>query len=127
MPGEIENETDPRRPTRRYANLLFTCGDGQPNHRADWSNISRPAAEQMRLRSGFSLRDLWHYFAAVLIFGGANVKMVRLVMGHTIPTVTFSTYVGYWPDAMHQTGRSWSWHSVDRGCARGQGGVSMRR
>jgi hypothetical protein len=24
-------------------------------------------------------------------------------MGHTTPTVTLSTYVGYWPDAVDQT------------------------
>ncbi|WP_233520085.1 tyrosine-type recombinase/integrase [Prauserella sp. PE36] len=55
------------------------------------------------LPSGFGLRDLRHYFATVLIFGGANVKTVQLAMGHTTPTVTLNTYVGYWPDAVDQT------------------------
>jgi len=35
--------------------------------------------------------------------GGANVKTVQLAMGHTTPTVTLNTYVGYWPDAVDQT------------------------
>ena len=48
-------------------------------------------------------RDLRHYFATVLIYGGANVKTVQLAMGHTTPTVTLNTYVGYWPDAIDQT------------------------
>lgn len=102
-PEEIEDETDPRRPTVRYANLVFTRGDGRPIHRADWSYIWRPAVEKAGLPSGFGLRDLRHYFATVLIFGGANVKTVQLAMGHTTPTVTLNTYVGYWPDAVDQT------------------------
>ncbi len=47
--------------------------------------------------------ELRHYFATVLIFGGTNVKTVQLAMGHTTPTVTLNTYVGYWPDAVDQT------------------------
>jgi integrase len=55
------------------------------------------------LPKGFGLRDLRHYFATVLIFGGANVKTVQLAMGHTTPTITLNTYVGYWPDALDRT------------------------
>lgn len=102
-PEEIEDETDPRRPTSRPAELVFTRGDGRPIHRADWSYIWRPAVEAAGLPKGFGLRDLRHYFATVLIFGGANVKTVQLAMGHTTPTVTLNTYVGYWPDAVDQT------------------------
>jgi integrase len=40
---EIEDETDPRRPTWRTANLVFTRGDGRPIHRSDWSHIWRHA------------------------------------------------------------------------------------
>ncbi|WP_225439940.1 tyrosine-type recombinase/integrase [Amycolatopsis eburnea] len=72
----------------------------RPIHRADWSYIWRPAAKAAGLPEGFGLR---HYFATVLIFGGANVKTVQLAMGHTTPTVTLNTYVGYWPDAVDQT------------------------
>lgn len=100
---EIDDETDPRRPARRLARLVFTRGDGRPIHRADWSHIWRPAVERAGLPKGFGLRDLRHYFATVLIFGGSNVKTVQLAMGHTTPTVTLNTYVGYWPDAVDQT------------------------
>lgn len=31
------------------------------------------------------------------------MKTVQLGMGHTTPTVTLNTYVGYWPDAVDQT------------------------
>ena len=100
---ELDDETIPRKPTRRRAALVFTREDGRPIHRADWSYIWRPAVEAAGLPKGFGLRDLRHYFATVLIFGGANVKTVQLAMGHTTPTITLNTYVGYWPDAVDQT------------------------
>ena len=31
------------------------------------------------------------------------MKSVQLAMGHTTPTITLNTYVGYWPDAIDQT------------------------
>jgi integrase len=103
VPEEIVDETEPRRPITRPADLVFTRGDGRPIQRADWSYIWRPAVEAAGLPKGFGLRDLRHYFATVLIFGGANVKSVQLAMGHTTPTITLNTYVGYWPDAVDQT------------------------
>lgn len=102
-PEDIEDETDPRNRTTRLAHLLFTRGDMRPIHRADWSHIWRPAVQAAGLPDGYGLRDLRHYFATVLIFGGANVKSVQLAMGHTTPTITLNTYVGYWPDAVDQT------------------------
>jgi len=102
-PEKIEDETDPRNRTTRLAHLLFTRGDGRPIHRADWSHIWRPAVQAAGLPDGYGLRDLRHYFAKVLIFGGANVKSVQLAMGHTTPTITLNTYVGFWPDAIDQT------------------------
>lgn len=102
-PEDITDETDPRRPVERLANLVFTRGDGRPIHRADWSHIWRPAVQAAGLPAGYGLRDLRHYFATVLIHGGANVKSVQLAMGHTTPTITLNTYVGYWPDAVDQT------------------------
>lgn len=69
-PELIDDETDPHRPTQRDADLVFTRGDGRPIHRADWSYIWRPAVEAAGLPAGYGLRDLRHYFATVLIFGG---------------------------------------------------------
>lgn len=103
MEFEVDDETDPRNPTRRMARLLFTNERGEPIHRASWSHIWRPAREAAGLPDGFGLRDLRHYFATVLIYGGANVKTVQLAMGHTTPTITLNTYVGYWPDALDRT------------------------
>lgn len=102
-PVEVDDETDPRSPKRRPAHLVFTNDKGLPIHRADWSHIWRPAVKAAGLPSGYGLRDLRHYYATVLIFGGANVKDVQLAMGHTTPTITLNTYVGYWPGAMDRT------------------------
>lgn len=102
-PEDIEDETDPHRPTVRPGHLLFTRGDGRPIHRADWSHIWRLAMKAAGLPMGFGLRDLRHYFATVLIYGGTNVKTVQLAMGHTTPTITLNTYVGHWPDSVDQT------------------------
>jgi integrase len=101
-PVELDDEIDLRRPVRRLASLIFTNDCGRPIHRADWSHIWTPAVKTAGLPKGFGLRDLRHYFATVLIFGGANVKTVQLAMGHTTPTITLNTYVG-WPDALDRT------------------------
>lgn len=100
---ELDDETDPRKPTRREARLLFTMDSGEPIHRATWSHIWKPAREAAGLPAGFGLRDLRHYYATVLIYGGENVKSVQLALGHTTPTITLNTYVGYWPDALSST------------------------
>ena len=99
---DIEDETDPRRPIVRPAHLVFTRGDGRPIHRAT-GRTSGGRRSRRRAADGYGLRDLRHYFATVLIYGGANVKSVQLAMGHTTPTITLNTYVGYWLDAIDQT------------------------
>ncbi len=99
---EIEDRSN-RTPVVRPARLLFTQEDGLPMTRSIWSKIWQPAAKAAGLPTGFGLRDLRHYFATVLIYGGANVKTVQLAMGHTTPTTTLNIYVGYWPDALDRT------------------------
>ena len=101
--GDIDDETDPRWSIVRSAQLVFTRGDGRPIHCADWSYTWRPAVKQAGLPAGYGLRDLRHYFATVLIYGGANVKSVQLAICHTIPTITLNTHVGYWPDGIDHT------------------------
>lgn len=100
---EIDDDTDPRAPRRRKATLLFTNEAHDAIHPASWSHVWSAAVRKVGLPAGYGLRDLRHYFATVLIFGGANVKTVQLAMGHTTPTVTLNTYVGYWPDAVDRT------------------------
>lgn len=63
----------------------------------------RPAVKAAGLPLGYGLRDLRHYYATLLIYGGANVKTVQTSMGHSTPTVTLNTYLGYWPDMLDRT------------------------
>lgn len=100
---EIDDETDPRRPVRRAARLVFTNTDGKPMHRASWAHIWVPAVEAAGLPKGFGLHGLRHYFATLLIHNGANVKTVQLALGHSSPTITLNTYTHEWPDAVDRT------------------------
>lgn len=103
QPIEIEDRTDPRKPKTRESRLLFTDQHGKPMTAREWSDIWRPAVKAAGLPAGYGLRDLRHYYATLLIYGGANVKTVQMSLGHSTPTVTLNTYLGYWPDLMDRT------------------------
>ena len=100
---EIDDETNPRKPVRRMAKLIFLNGNGGPINRSGWSQVWTPAVARAGLPKGFGFHGLRHYFATVLIHGGASVKTVQLALGHTTPTITLNTYVGHWPDAIETT------------------------
>jgi integrase len=100
---EIDDETDPRKPIRRKARLIFVNGSREPIHRASWSHVWVPAVDRAGLPKGTGMHALRHYYATVLIHGGASVKTVQLALGHTTPTITLNTYVGHWPDAIDTT------------------------
>ena len=100
---EIEDRTDPRKVVTRGARLLFTDDGGLPLTARYFSDVWRPAVEEAGLPKGFGLRDLRHYHATLLIYGGANVKTVQMALGHSTPTVTLNTYLGYWPDMLDRT------------------------
>lgn len=100
---EIDDETNPRKPLRRKAQLIFVNAIGDPINRSGWSHLWTPAVERAGLPSGTGMHSLRHYFATVLIYGGASVKSVQLALGHTKPTITLDTYVGFWPDAVDTT------------------------
>lgn len=100
---DLEDRTDPRKPKTRGARLLFTDEDGMPVKAREFSDVWRPAVKAAGLPLGYGLRDLRHYYATLLIYGGANVKTVQTSMGHSTPTVTLNTYLGYWPDMLDRT------------------------
>lgn len=99
----IDDETDPTRTTHRSADLVFLTEHTAPVRPSWWWSVWADVIKEAGVSSNINLRGLRHYFAAVLIFGGANVKTVQLAMGHTTPTITLNTYVGYWPDALDRT------------------------
>jgi integrase len=100
---DVDDETDPRKPVRRPARLIFTNDRGEPIHRASWSHVWQPAREAARLPPRFGLHGLRHYYATALIHAGASVKTVQLTLGHSTPMVTLNTYVGEWPEAIDRT------------------------
>lgn len=100
---EIDDETDPRRPVRRKAKLVFTNQHGRPISRHSWSHTWTPAVARTDLPKGFRFHALRDFFATALIHGGASVKTVQLALGHSTPTITLNTYVGQWPDAVDTT------------------------
>lgn len=100
---EVEDETDRRATTTRSARLLFTNAKGRQIHRASWSHEWTPAARAAGLPLHTGYHSLRHYFATVLIAGGASVKTVQLGLGHSTPMIMLNTYVGYWPDVVDRT------------------------
>lgn len=100
---EIDDLTDPRRPTRRVARLLFVSSRGNPMQRASWAYPWNKAVKAVGLPEGYGIHDLRHYFATLLIHAGASVKTVQLALGHATPMVTLNTYVHEWPEAIDRT------------------------
>lgn len=100
---ELEDRTDPRKVVTRGVRLLFTDDSGEPLTGRYFSDVWRPAVAEAGLPKGYGLRDLRHYHATLLIYGGANVKTVQMALGHSTPTVTLNTYLGYWPDMLDRT------------------------
>jgi integrase len=102
-PVEIEDKTDPLKPVTRSSQLLFATSTGIPVRRSSWSGVWAPAVTRTGLPAGFGLHGLRHYYATLLIHGGASVKTVQLALGHSTPTITLNAYTHVWPDALDRT------------------------
>jgi integrase len=102
-PVEVDDDTDPRRPVRRPAVLLFRGGKGEPVNAATFSRTWAKARATVGLPARWGIHGLRHYYATVLIHAGASVKTVQLALGHSTPTVTLNTYVHEWPDVLDRT------------------------
>ena len=106
---EVEDRTDPRRPEWRKARLLFISEAGAPLRRGSWAkvwarNVARAdkalaaAGSPLRVPEGTTLHDFRHFYASVLIEGGASVKRVQRRLGHAKPSITLDLYVHLWED-----------------------------
>lgn len=51
------------------------------------------------LPDGFGFHDLRHYFASMLVDGGADVKKVQAALRHASAKTTLDTYAHLWPDS----------------------------
>lgn len=96
---EIDDCTDPRRPRRRKARLIFLNAEHQPIHRGSFSAPWTRAARRAGLPAGYTMHALRHYYATLLIHNGASVTTVQLALGHADPTITLKTYAGEWPES----------------------------
>ncbi|MFF5292593.1 tyrosine-type recombinase/integrase [Paractinoplanes globisporus] len=102
-PVEVDDDTDPRRPIRRPAALVFRNADGDPVLASTFSRTWTPVRAKVGLPMRWGFHGLRHYYATLLIHAGASVKTVQLALGHSTPTVTLNEYVHEWPDVLDRT------------------------
>ncbi|MDK1348009.1 site-specific integrase [Streptomyces sp. 378] len=124
---DIEDRTDPRKPKRRKARLLFTTERADVIKRASWSHVwarmeeranealgkaygeayaawvqrGRPDGQEpapVRVPDGASMHDLRHFYASALIKNRESVKTVQRRLGHSKPSITLDIYTHLWPD-----------------------------
>ncbi|MFI1422753.1 tyrosine-type recombinase/integrase [Streptomyces sp. NPDC020731] len=124
---DIEDRTDPRKPRRRKARMLFTTDRADVLKRANWSHVwarmeeranealskayaeayaawvqrGRPKGEEpapVRVPDGASMHDLRHFYASALIKNRESVKTVQRRLGHSKPSITLDIYTHLWPD-----------------------------
>jgi integrase len=102
-PVEVDDCTDPRRPIRRPAALVFRGADGDPVLASTFSRTWTPVRAKVGLPMRWGFHGLRHYYATLLIHAGASVKTVQLALGHSTPTITLNEYVHEWPDVVDRT------------------------
>ncbi|MFF3872915.1 tyrosine-type recombinase/integrase [Streptomyces sp. NPDC001978] len=124
---DIEDRTDPRKPRRRKAQLLFSNDRNDVLKRASWSHVwarmeeranealnkayaeayaawvqnGRPPGQEpapVRVPEGTSMHDLRHFYASALIKNRESVKTVQRRLGHSKPSITLDIYTHLWPD-----------------------------
>jgi integrase len=96
---EVEDRTDPRKPVRRSARLLFITSRGEPVKRSAWSGVWAPAARKAGFPPRTGLHSCRHLFASALIRYGESVKTIQHLMGHSSAAITLNVYAHLWPDA----------------------------
>lgn len=102
-PVEVDDETNPRKPVRRPAVLVFRSADGNPVFASTFSRTWVPVRTRVGLPPRWGFHGLRHYYATLLIHAGASVKTVQLALGHSTPTITLNEYVHEWPDVLDRT------------------------
>jgi integrase len=75
---------------------LFPAADGGPLNYMDWYWIWKTAKAKAG-QPDLVTHDLRHFTASALIAGGASVKLVQSVLGHSSAVITLQTYSHMWP------------------------------
>ncbi|BBG01626.1 MULTISPECIES: tyrosine-type recombinase/integrase [Pseudonocardia] len=102
-PVDLDDETNPRAPTRRPVRLVFTTTNGHPITRGTWSGIWGKAAREAGFPKGSGLHSLRHFYASALIRFGESAKVVQRRLGHASVEITLRTYTHLWPDSDDRT------------------------
>ncbi len=74
---------------------LFTTELGEPLTYGRWKLVWRAALDSTGLDIG--AHGLRHFTASALISGGASVKQVQTVLGHSSAAITLRVYSHMWP------------------------------
>lgn len=74
---------------------LFLKESGDPLDYMAWQSLWLTARKGCK--SEMNTHDLRHFFASALIAGGASVKQVQMVLGHSSPMITLRYYAHLWP------------------------------
>lgn len=97
-------DTTGKKAVRRMADLVFTTRTGKPVSRGTYARPWCTARARVDgVPDDFGMHGLRHYYATLLIHGGASVKTVQLKLGHSNPMITLNTYTHEWPDAIDTT------------------------
>jgi integrase len=86
-PVEVDEDTHPRRPVCRPAQLVFRGAEGGPVIASTFSRTWTPVRAKVGLPMRWGFHGLRHYYATLLIHAGASVKTVRLALGHSTPAL----------------------------------------
>ncbi len=80
---------------------LFTAPDGGPLSYRQWKGVWRRALRETGL--DLDTHSLRHFTASALIAGGASVKQVQTVLGHSSAAITLKVYAHLWPGDEERT------------------------
>lgn len=84
--------------------MMVTNGRGRPCPKTTLQRVIIVARKRVDgLPPGFSLHDLRHYFASMLIASGASTKTVQARLRHSSAMTTLDIYGHLWPDADEST------------------------
>lgn len=100
---EIEDRTDPHKPRRRTARLLFTLPNGGPVRRWKWNSVLTPVMAKAGMPKRSGLHTVRRFYASLLIRYGESVKTVQTRMGHSSAAITLDVYAGLWSDSEDRT------------------------
>ncbi|CAN5398109.1 site-specific integrase [soil metagenome] len=75
---------------------LFVNEVGEPLLYRRWRTLAEAAARKAKTPD-LTAHSCRHFYASVLIAGGASVKQVQERLGHASPMITLETYAHLWP------------------------------